>query len=75
MSIKKYLDDHGKEQFWREILNSTEQTLVAKNQIIKIESNKLRVERIKLILDNIEDILEGEVKRLDIKNQMTEIKK
>lgn len=53
MSIKKYLEDHSKEEFWREIFNSTEQTLVAKNQIIKIESNKLRVERIKLILDNI----------------------
>lgn len=48
---------------------------MAKNQIIKIEANKLKAERIKLILDNIEDILEGEVKRLEIKNQMTEIKK
>ena len=75
MSVKKYLDEHANEEFWKEIFNSTEQTLLAKNQIIKIEANKLKAERVKLILDNIEDVLEGEVKRLEIKNEMTEIKR
>jgi hypothetical protein len=40
--VGEYLSRHSNEDFWKEALASSAQSIVARNEMLKIESNKLR---------------------------------